>query len=93
MVLAPGQSSSDAVENEHPYAEQWLLVLSGTGSATVGKRHVKLSLHSLLLIEKREPHRITNSGKSDLATLNIYCPPAYSKEGDVLRSVAPPRRR
>jgi mannose-6-phosphate isomerase-like protein (cupin superfamily) len=83
MTLQPGGSTGEDVENEHPNAEQWLFVVSGTGKATVGRRSVKLAANSLLLIEKGEPHRIVNTGRSPLVTLNLYVPPAYKKSGDV----------
>ena len=83
MSLKPGQSTSDEPENEHPRCEQWLFVLRGTGRAIVGKRRVALKADSLLLIEKGEPHQITNTGKSPLVTLNFYAPPAYTKGGDL----------
>ena len=83
MTLQPGGSTGEEVENEHPNAEQWLFVISGTGKATVGRRSVKIAANSLLLIEKGEPHRIVNTGRSPLVTLNVYVPPAYKKGGDV----------
>jgi mannose-6-phosphate isomerase-like protein (cupin superfamily) len=83
MTLRPGQSSSDSVENEHPRCEQWCYVVAGTGRATVGKRTVPLKPGSLLLIEKNERHRVTNTGRGRLVTLNLYCPPAYTEEGEV----------
>lgn len=83
MVLNPGQSSSDEVENEHPYSEQWVFVISGTGSARIGHRTVALKKDSLLLIEKRERHRVTNTGQSPMVTLNFYSPPAYTPGGDL----------
>jgi mannose-6-phosphate isomerase-like protein (cupin superfamily) len=83
MTLQPGGSTGERVENEHPNAEQWLFVVSGSGRATVGKRTVKIAENSLLLIEKGEPHKITNTGRSRLVTLNFYVPPAYTKSGDV----------
>ena len=83
MTLRPGQSTSDEPENEHPRCEQWLFVLSGAGRAVVGKRRTALKQNSLLLIEKGEPHQITNTGKSPLVTLNFYAPPAYTKAGDL----------
>src|SRR5205809_1110970 len=72
MTLRPGQSSSDEPENEHPRAEQWLFVVAGTGRAIVGRRHVTLREGSLLLIEKGEPHQITNTGRKALVTFNVY---------------------
>ena len=83
MTLRPGQSSSDSVENEHPRCEQWCYVVAGSGRATVGKRTVELKPGSLLLIEKGEPHKVTNTGRKMLVTLNLYCPPAYGEDGDV----------
>ena len=62
-------------------------MISGTGKATVGRRSVKITANSLLLIEKGEPHRILNTGRSPLVTLNVYVPPAYKKGGDVKLSV------
>src|SRR3954471_9490701 len=83
MTLRPGQSTSDEVVNEHPRCEQWLFVIAGSGRATVGKRSVKLRENSLLLIEKGEAHRITNTGRGKLVTLNFYAPPAYTEDGDL----------
>ena len=87
MTLQPGGSTGKHVENEHPNAEQWLFVVSGTGRATVSRRTVQIKERSLLLIEKGEPHKITNTGRSPLVTLNLYVPPAYTKAGDVKLSV------
>ena len=84
MTLQPGGSTGEHVENEHPNAEQWLFVVSGTGKATVGRRSVKIAVNSLLLIEKGEPHEIENTGDTPLVTLNIYAPPAYDDDGEPL---------
>jgi mannose-6-phosphate isomerase-like protein (cupin superfamily) len=83
MTLKPGQSTSDEPVNEHPRCEQWLYVVSGTGRAVVGRRRAKLMDGSLLLIEKGEPHQITNTGRRPLVTLNLYAPPAYTSGGDL----------
>ncbi|MDB5303134.1 MAG: Mannose-6-phosphate isomerase [Phycisphaerales bacterium] len=87
MVLKAGQSSSDQVENEHPKAEQWLYVIAGAGRAKVGRRAVRLKAGSLLLVEKNEPHQISNTGDEPLVTVNFYSPPAYTKKGEVKPSV------
>jgi mannose-6-phosphate isomerase-like protein (cupin superfamily) len=87
MTLAPGEDTGESANNEHPWAEQWLYVVSGTGTATAGPRKgkaVKLAVGSLLFIAKGEPHVITNTGETPLVTLNIYAPPAYDKAGDPL---------
>jgi mannose-6-phosphate isomerase-like protein (cupin superfamily) len=84
MVLRPGQKSGEDVENEHPNAEQWLFVVSGTGTARVGKRRVPIGDNSLLLIERGEAHQIENTGRRrPLITLNLYVPPAYDENGEV----------
>src|SRR6266550_2481737 len=83
MVLRPGQSSSDEPTDEHPRCEQWLFVIRGSGRATNGRKRIALKPNSLLLIEKNERHQIINTGKTQLVTLNLYSPRAYTKAGDV----------
>ena len=85
MTLRPGGVSDSEPGNEHPRSEQWLFVISGTGEAIIGKRRdalhrVGLRTNSLLLIAKGELHRIKNTGKRSLVTINFYVPPAY--DGD-----------
>jgi len=83
MVLQPGESTGDP-KNEHPHSEQWLLVLSGTGRAIVDNHRVSLRQNSLLLIEEGELHEIKNTGDEPLVTLNLYAPPAYAEDGELL---------
>jgi mannose-6-phosphate isomerase-like protein (cupin superfamily) len=85
MTLRPGGVSSEDSANEHGWAEQWLYVVAGSGTARVSGRTVKLREGSLLLIGKREPHVIRNAGRSNLVTVNIYVPPAYDDDGEPLR--------
>lgn len=85
MTLRPGATSSEDSANEHAWAEQWLYVVSGTGTARVSGRTVRLREGSLLLIGKREPHVIRNTGRTDLVTVNVYVPPAYGAGGEPLR--------
>jgi len=87
MTLKPGQSTADEPVNEHPRCEQWMFILSGSGRAIVEKRRVTLKANSLLVIDKGEAHRITNTGRSPMVTLNLYVPPAYTKSGE-LRTLA-----
>jgi mannose-6-phosphate isomerase-like protein (cupin superfamily) len=87
MTLRPGAASDSHPSNEHPKSEQWLFVVSGTGEAIVhdrsGKSHrTKLQPNSLLVIERGELHQIKNTGRRQLATINIYVPPAYDREGE-----------
>jgi mannose-6-phosphate isomerase-like protein (cupin superfamily) len=87
MSLRSGESSSNRIENEHPRAEQWLFVVSGTGVGRLGTRRVRLKKGDLILIPKKVPHQITNTGRARLVTLNLYAPPAYTRQGDVKPSV------
>ena len=87
MVLEPGEPTSEKPENEHPKAEQWVYVAAGTGVARVKGRSVKVKAGSMVLIEKGEAHQIVNTGREKLVTINFYAPPAYTKEGEVKRSV------
>ena len=89
MNLRPGEVSDDEPSNEHPRCEQWLFVVAGSGSATVGKSHramrqVKLFKDSFLIIERGELHQIKNTGRKVLRTINIYVPPAYDSQAEPL---------
>lgn len=83
MVIAPGQAEGDGA-NRHRGADQWLYVVSGTGAARVNGRRFSLRAGSLLLIERGDEHEIRNTGRAPLRTLNVYVPPAYSKDGEEL---------
>jgi mannose-6-phosphate isomerase-like protein (cupin superfamily) len=83
MVIAPGDAEGGP-RNRHRGADQWLYVVSGNGAARVNGRRVPLRAGTLILIEHRDRHEITNTGRTPLRTLNVYVPPAYSKSGDEL---------
>jgi mannose-6-phosphate isomerase-like protein (cupin superfamily) len=83
MVLAPGDAEGDS-RNRHRGADQWLYVLSGKGRALVNGKAYPVSRGSLLLIERKDRHKIENTGRGLLRTLNIYVPPAYKASGDPL---------
>ena len=85
MTIRPGGESSEDSANEHAWAEQWLYVLSGTGTARISNRTIRLAPGSLVLIERREPHVIRAGARSRLVTFNVYVPPAYDAEGEPLR--------
>ncbi|MGH6611724.1 MAG: cupin domain-containing protein [Burkholderiaceae bacterium] len=88
MVIAPGDSEGDP-QNKHRGADQWLFVLSGTGSALINGKRYALKSGWLMLIEHGDKHQIKNTGRGLLRTLNFYMPPAYDSEGDEL----PPGKR
>jgi mannose-6-phosphate isomerase-like protein (cupin superfamily) len=83
MVIAPGDSEGGP-KNRHRGADQWLFVVSGTGTARVNRRRYPLRAGSLLLIESRDEHEIEATGRQPLRTLNLYVPPAYTKSGEEL---------
>ena len=83
MVLPPGAAEGGR-DNRHRGADQWLYVVSGTGSARVNGRHVPLRAGTLLLIEHGDEHEVKNTGRGLLRTLNVYVPPAYTRSGDEL---------
>ncbi|MGE0546177.1 MAG: AraC family ligand binding domain-containing protein [Kofleriaceae bacterium] len=87
MTLAPGTSSSEDSSNEHGWAEQWLYVVSGTGTARIARRTIALRPGVLVLIAKREPHVIRAGPRERLVTFNVYVPPAYRHDGEPLRRV------
>src|SRR5690349_18210813 len=91
MTLLPGAESNEGSANEHAWAEQWLYVVSGTGTARIGRRTVRLRAGSLVLIEKREPH-VIRAGRARLVTFNVYVPPAYTDDGEPLPARASGRR-
>ena len=83
MTLA-AQESEGGPRNRHRGADQWLFVEAGTGVAIVKKRRIKLKPGALLLIKRGDRHEVRNTGRTPLKTLNIYVPPAYTKDGDEL---------
>lgn len=76
MVLEPGQATGGD-DNVHSESDQWLYVVSGSGSAVVEGRRVGLEAGSLLLIEAGEAHEIACPGPEPLVTVNVYAPTAY----------------
>ena len=80
MVIAAGEKEGGP-GNHHRGADQWLLVISGRGSATIAGKKSTLSAGKLILIERGENHQIENTGNTNLVTLNFYVPPAYTASG------------
>lgn len=83
MNLAPG-GKEGGPDNRHKGADQWLLVIEGTGKAILAGRSRPLKAGTLLWIEKNTAHEIRNTGKRLLKTVNLYNPPAYRKDGEPL---------
>ncbi|MFN2635695.1 MAG: cupin domain-containing protein [Gemmatimonadaceae bacterium] len=83
MVIEPGDCEGGP-DNKHRGADQWLFVIAGKGSATVGRARHRLRPGSMLLIGRATTHEIRNTGRTPLKTLNFYVPPAYKKTGGEL---------
>jgi mannose-6-phosphate isomerase-like protein (cupin superfamily) len=81
MVLKPGDSEGGA-DNYHRNADQWLYVVSGSGTAKVGSKRIPLKAGLLVVIERGERHEVKNTGRALLKTLNFYYPPAFTKRGN-----------
>jgi mannose-6-phosphate isomerase-like protein (cupin superfamily) len=85
MTLPLGKSEGGP-DNRHKGADQWLFVVSGSGVAVVNGKCVAMRAGSLLLIERGQKHEVRNTGKRPLKTLNLYVPPAYTREGEEKRA-------
>ncbi len=83
MTIAPGDSEGGP-DNRHRGADQWLFVVSGSGTAILAGRKHALKAGSLVLIERGTTHEIRNTGRTPLKTLNVYVPPAYRSDGNEL---------
>jgi mannose-6-phosphate isomerase-like protein (cupin superfamily) len=88
MVIPPGEAEGGP-RNRHRGADQWLFVVSGTGTALIKGQRYPLKAGCLLLIEHGDPHEIRNTGRALLKTLNLYSPPAYRANGDELPAAKP----
>jgi mannose-6-phosphate isomerase-like protein (cupin superfamily) len=83
MVIEPG-GQQGGPDNRHQGADQWLYVESGKGEAAINGHIYPLEAGSLVLIERRHKHEIRNTGDVPMKTLNVYLPPAYTRDGDEL---------
>jgi mannose-6-phosphate isomerase-like protein (cupin superfamily) len=83
MVLAKG-GREGGPDNRHRGADQWLVVISGTGAAVINGHKAPLRAGSMVLIERGDTHEIRNTGRSLLKTVSVYVPPAYKPDGDEL---------
>ena len=87
MTLASGTAEGGpegGPQSRHPGADQWLYIVSGSGTATINGKHHPVSEGILMLIEQGDEHEIRNTGGTPLRTLSVYVPPAYSTDGKEL---------
>lgn len=88
MVLRPGDTEGGS-DNRHRGANQWLMVVDGSGAAVINGRKLTLKVGTLVLIEAGDMHEIRNTGRGLLKTVNVYLPPAYDLEGEELAAGKP----
>ena len=79
ITMAAGASD---VWHRHPGAEHALVVFEGRGVVTVGDETETLEPLKGIRVEEGRPHRVQNTGRTPLRTLNVYVPPAYRKDGN-----------
>jgi mannose-6-phosphate isomerase-like protein (cupin superfamily) len=82
MVLAVGGKEGDS-DNRHQGADQWLLVVEGSGAAVINGRSVQLKSGKIVLIEAGDRHEIRNTGRTLLKTVSVYVPPAYREDTEL----------
>jgi mannose-6-phosphate isomerase-like protein (cupin superfamily) len=83
MVLSQGNMEGGP-DNRHRGADQWLMVIEGTGAAIINGHKLPLKVGTLVLIEAGDTHEIRNTGRSLLKTVSVYLPPAYDGQGQEL---------
>jgi mannose-6-phosphate isomerase-like protein (cupin superfamily) len=83
MVLGPGDSEGGPT-NRHRGADQWLLVVEGSGVCVINGNKLPLKSGTLVLVEAGDTHEIRNTGRALLKTVSIYVPPAYDADGEEL---------
>lgn len=83
MTIPPG-GKEGGNDNKHDGADQWLLIVKGSGEAIVNGHEYDLTENTVMLIERGDTHEIRNTGQTPMKTLNFYVPPAYEKDGNEL---------
>ena len=76
MTLQP-EDSTGGPDNRHPDSDQWVYIVSGTGTAIVEETEYALEPGTLLLIEAGEAHELKSGPEEPLVTANVYAPPEY----------------
>ena len=77
MVLAAG-GKEGGPDNLHQGADQWLLVVEGSGVAIINGHKTPLKPGKILLIEAGDRHETL------LKTVSVYVPPAYRDDENEL---------
>jgi mannose-6-phosphate isomerase-like protein (cupin superfamily) len=84
VMVLPAGGTEGGPANHHRGADQWLLVIEGTGVAIVNGHKTSLKPGKMVLIEAGDRHEIRNTGRSPLKTVSVYVPPAYRDEETAL---------
>ncbi|QLC34372.1 cupin domain-containing protein [Halarchaeum sp. CBA1220] len=77
MTLEAGEATGGPT-NAHAESDQWLYVVSGSGSVVVAGETLDVEEGDLLVVEAGETHEVRASDEEALETLNLYVPPHAS---------------
>jgi mannose-6-phosphate isomerase-like protein (cupin superfamily) len=80
VMVLPAGAKEGGPDNSHRGADQWLIVVEGTGVAIINDHKASLKPGKIVLIEAGDRHEIRNTGRSLLKTVSVYAPPAYRDE-------------
>jgi len=82
MVLAKGGCEGGS-DNRHKGADQWLVVISGTGTAVINGRKVR-SARDRWSSSNAAIRTRSGTPAEPAETVSVYCPASYTSEGDEL---------
>ncbi len=73
-IIPPGASGTKL--HYHTQRESWIIVLSGEGKEIVDGNEFPLKANDSIFILPNEKHKIQNTGKTELRTIEIYSLPS-----------------
>jgi mannose-6-phosphate isomerase-like protein (cupin superfamily) len=81
IIVKPGQRLS--YQTHEKRSEYWVIV-QGHANATIDGKETPLDKGDAIIIDKREPHRITNMGEVDVVFIEVQMG-EYLGEDDIIR--------
>lgn len=84
MSLLPGE---DIGSETHATSDQILVIVKGTGSATVGTETQPIEKHSLVFVPAGTVHNIINTSDEPMKLYTVYAPPIH-KDGTIHKTKA-----
>jgi mannose-6-phosphate isomerase-like protein (cupin superfamily) len=77
MTLKAEGKSSEGM-NTHDESDQVVLIVEGEVEAEIGREKRRLRKGDTCTIPAGTPHRLTNPGRENALTFNVYTPPEYA---------------